>query len=73
MSRPLRAYLVTHFAKAQLYEVVAARSVREAIEKAEDQRDVIDDWAGETFPMTRPVARRYPALDAEAALVEEAD
>lgn len=71
MTRPLRAYLVTHRAGTTLSVVVAARTAREALEKELDREDVIDDWAGEEWPLTSAKARRAPAYDTRAAALSK--
>ena len=70
MSRPLRAYTVTHYARTAVTNTVAARSIKEALEK-DAAADYLDEgWTSEAFPYTKGKARRCPSLDALAALAE---
>ena len=47
MNRPLRAYIVTHYALTQINNVVAARTAKEALQKDEDGAYFDEGWAGE--------------------------
>jgi hypothetical protein len=70
--RPLRAYVVTHYAITAINNTVAARTAKEALQKDEDGDYLDEGWAGEAFPTRkRPKARRCPFLDAIAAASEE--
>ena len=73
MNRPLRAYIVTHYALTQINNVVAARTAKEALQKDEDGAYFAEGWAGEAFPTRkRPEARRWPEFDSQVALAPEA-
>jgi hypothetical protein len=69
--RPLRAYIVTHYAITEVTNIVAARTLKEAVEQDEAGNHVDEGWAGEATPTRAlPKARRYPPMDELAARSE---
>lgn len=71
--RPLRAYIVTHDAITQVNNVVAARTIKEALERDRDHEYIEDGWTSNAFPTRKnPSARRFPEQDSLAARAEPA-
>jgi hypothetical protein len=71
MTRPLRAYVVTHYARTAVTNTVAARTIKEALEKDANCDYLDEGWVSEAMPYTHGVARRWPMLDHLAAASEE--